>query len=255
MSKQEIMAHLHLFAVLPRLGDLARVDDEARTLVAGMNLTIHFNVLAGPSLFLKFSGGKVTASDRKQGRTDVAFLFTSCEKLNRMMMGEKVIPILYKGFTKLGQLKKFMRISDILPEYLKPEDSKLADPAFKAKHVELLLLTALAGAAQIAGHDPKMKKTADKLPTGTIQYEVNPDGPYAHVYVNSKDDIRVAPGKLDAPTATLEINGGIDMAADLLADKLDTFAALGAGDLRATGLLPLADEFNAMLDRVGVFLD
>ena len=71
--------------------------------------------------------------------------------------------------------------------------------------------------------------------------------------VDEEKNISSGAGKIDNPSANLDING-VDMAADLLADRLDQFAALGAGDLRASGLLPLVDEFNAVLDRVGKFL-
>jgi hypothetical protein len=35
---------------------------------------------------------------------------------------------------------------------------------------------------------------------------------------------------------------------------LDTMAALGLGDLRVDGLLPLGDQVNGLLDRAGVLL-
>jgi hypothetical protein len=91
------------------------------------------------------------------------------------------------------------------------------------------------------------------LPHGTIQFSVLPDGPFAFVEVDAEKNIRSGAGKIDNPSANLDING-VDTAADLLADRLDQFAALGGGELKASGLLPLIDEFNALLDRVGKFL-
>jgi hypothetical protein len=44
------------------------------------------------------------------------------------------------------------------------------------------------------------------------------------------------------------------VAADLLADNLDTYAAITTGDVKASGLLSLIGEFNALLDRVGYYL-
>jgi len=63
----------------------------------------------------------------------------------------------------------------------------------------------------------------------------------------------VGNGTIADPTANLDING-VDMAAGVLAGTVDTFAAVGSEDIRATGLLSLLDELNALLDRVGVLL-
>jgi hypothetical protein len=63
----------------------------------------------------------------------------------------------------------------------------------------------------------------------------------------------VGNGSVADPTANLDIDG-VDMAAGVLAGSVDTFAAVGREDLRATGLLSLIDELNALLDRVGHFL-
>jgi hypothetical protein len=83
--------------------------------------------------------------------------------------------------------------------------------------------------------------------------QVLPDGPCAHVVIREGADITATNGPIDAPTTTLEMHG-VDVAIGLLSKKIDSFAALGAGTVRASGLLPLADEYNALLDRVGYYL-
>jgi hypothetical protein len=150
-------------------------------------------------------------------------------------------------------MSRFSKLTEILTRYLKPAESDLKDPEFKRKHVEMMLQTGLAGAAQIAKYDSKVEHAIDLLPYGSIQFSVLPDGPFAFVEVDQEKNISSGAGKIENPSANLDING-VDVAADLLADRLDQFAALGSGDLRASGLLPLVDEFNAVLDRVGKFL-
>jgi hypothetical protein len=71
--------------------------------------------------------------------------------------------------------------------------------------------------------------------------------------VDENKNIAVQNGKIDHPVANLDLNG-VGLAADLLSDNLDTFAAVGSGDIKASGLLSLIDEFNALLDRVGHYL-
>ncbi len=116
-------------------------------------------------------------------------------------------------------------------------------------------MAGLAGAAEVARYDRKMEKVVDRLPWGTVQFSVLPDGPYAFASVGEDKTISVGNGTVADPTANLDING-VDMAAGVLAGTVDTFAAVGREDLRATGtgLLSLIDELNALLERVGFFL-
>jgi hypothetical protein len=249
-----ILANLHLHAVLPRLQDLVRLDEEARSIATKMNLGIRFRVLRGPSRVVEIRSGRVEASGDPAARAELGLLFTSCDQLNNMFAQKSAVPVPYKRLDKLIQLKRFTRLTEIMTGYLRPSDQDLEDPAFKKKFVEMTLLAGLAGAAQIAKYDSKVEHVVELLPHGSIQFSVLPDGPFAFVEVDTEKNIKSGPGKIDNPSANLDING-VDVAADLLADRLDQFAALGGGDLKASGLLPLIDEFNALLDRVGKFLE
>jgi len=252
-DRSYILANLHLHAVLPRLQDLVRLDEEARSIAAEMNLSVRFRVLGGPSQVVEIRNGSVEASGDPSARAELGLMFVSCDQLNNMFMQKTAVPVPYKRLDKLIQMKRFTRLTEIMTRYLQPSDRDLEDPAFKKKFVEMTLQTGLAGAAQIAKYDSKVEHVVELLPHGTIQFSVLPDGPFAFVEVDPDKNIRSGTGKIDSPLANLDING-LDTAADLLADRLDQFAALGAGDLRATGLLSLVDEFNALLDRVGKFL-
>ncbi len=253
MDKELIKANLHLHAVLPRLEELLRLDDEAKTVAKDMNVTIRFVVKGGPTVQIVFKNGVAKANLKPVGKNNIGLLFLSCEQLNRMFNGEKVIPIPYKGIHRIKDLKAFTRLTELLTKYLKPTDADMTDPSFKKKAVEMSLMTGLNGARVIAEFDTKMKKVADKLPSGTIEYNILPDGPQAHVIVE-RGHISAYNGPINSPTGTLEING-VDLAADLFANKVDSFAVLGAGDLRASGLLPLIDEFSALSDRVALYLN
>lgn len=252
MNKAFILADLHLHAVLPRLEELTKLDPEAKEIAKNINLSIKFVVINGPSVLLKFNNGEVTADVEAQGKTDIGLLFVSCDQLNALFTGGKAIPVPYKGITKIGAMKHFSKLTDLLTKYLKPSDEDMKDATFRARHVEMALMTGLTGAITIAKYDQKMQKVVNHLPDGTIRFSVLPDGPHANVSVERKNII-VKNGYIDNPTTTLEMKG-IDLAADMFADKLDTFAALGAGDIKASGLLTLGDEFNALVDRVSYYL-
>ena len=253
MDRAIILATLNLHAVLPRLEDLIRLDEEAKAIASGMNLSVRFRVAGGPSRVVEIRKGRVSSSGDPNRPAELGLLFTSCDQLNNMFMDKPAVPIPYKRLDKLIQMKKFTRLTEIMTRYLRPSDESLKDPAFKRKFVDMTLQTALAGTAQVAKHDPKMHQVVGHLPHGTIQLSVLPDGPFAWVRVDTDKNIEGGTGTIKNPSANLNING-LDVAVDMLADRLDQFAALGTGDLEATGLLPLIDEFGALLDRVGKFL-
>ena len=252
-DRSHILANLHLHAVLPRLEELVKLDDEARSIARQMKLKVGFKVRKGPSAVVEIAEGVVRASSDPKAKADLGLLFMSCDQLNNLFMDERAIPVPYKGLTQLRQMGRFSKLTGILTRYLKPAPDDLEDPAFKKKHVEMTLMVGLAGAAEVARYDRKMEKVVDRLPWGTVQFSVLPDGPYAFASVGKDKAISVGNGTVPNPTANLDING-VDMAAGVLAGTVDTFAAVGRQDLRATGLLSLIDELNALLDRVGYFL-
>jgi hypothetical protein len=248
-----ILANLHLHAVLPRLEELVKLDDEARAIARQMKLKVRFKVRKGPSEVVEIADGVVRTSSDPEAKADLGLLFLSCDQLNNLFMDKRAIPVPYKGLTQLRQMGRFSKLTEIMTRYLKPAEADLEDPEFKKKHVEMLLMAGLAGTAEVAKYDRKMEKVVDRLPWGTVQFSVLPDGPYAFASVGKDKTISVGNGTVSDPTANLDIDG-VDMAAGVLAGSVDTFAAVGREDLRATGLLSLIDELNALLDRVGHFL-
>lgn len=252
MDKELILANLHLHAVLPRLEELVIHDSEARQLAADMDVTLRFWVREGPSVQIAFTGGRVRAYRDNSVRTDVGLGFVSCAQLNKMFLGGKVIPIPYWGVWNLNALKKFTRLTEILPRYLKPSAEDMNDPAFKARATEMMMMVGLSAVRVLGDLDPKAKKAAAKLKNGTVLFKVLPNGPQAHILVD-RGRIFAFNGPVTNPTTTVEFKN-LEIASGLLSGKLDGFAALGLGDLRMSGLLTMADEINSILDRVGLYL-
>jgi hypothetical protein len=253
IDRAQILANLHLHAVLPRLEELVKLDAEARSIASEMDLRVRFRVRGGPQTAISIEKGTVTASGDRSAKADLGLFFVNCDQLNNMFMDKVAVPIPYKHLLQLRHMTRFTKLTGIMTRYLKPSSANLEDPDFKKKHVEMTLMVGLSGAGEIAKYDRRMRKVVDRLPHGTIQFSVLPDGPFAHVSVDENKNIAVQNGKIDHPVANLDLNG-VGLAADLLSDNLDTFAAVGSGDIKASGLLSLIDEFNALLDRVGHYL-
>ncbi len=251
MNKETILANLNLHAALPRLQELVRYDSEAKEIARDMNAVIRFVVNGGPQVELTFKNGEVKASRQKTAKADIGLFFTSADKLNRMFDGEKVIPIPYRGLTKFGVLKKFTRLTEIMPRYLKPTEADMARPEFRRAAVEMMLMAGLEGARELAEHDPHMEKTKNMLPNGTLLFKVLGDGPEAHVLVDNGHLYAVNDTVKD-PSSTVIIKD-IEVAAGMMLNQLDTYAALGNCDVRIIGLIPLADHFTALMDRVNKY--
>jgi len=248
--EDRILADMHLYAVLPRLEELVRLDKEAGELARSLDMTVEFQARGGPRVLIEFAGGSVRSS--RDGRSDVGLFFLSCEQLNRMFQGEDVTPIPFKGFTKIGRLDTLTRLTEIMTGYLKPSEDDMKDDDFRRKHVEMSLMVGLAASGVVADLDRKAQRLVKGLHDGTIQYSIPPDGPHAYVSI-SNGTVRAFNGIVPNPSTSIEIRD-VDLAAGLIAGKVDTFAANGSGDIKASGDLALADEFNGLFDRVGLYL-
>ncbi|HOU52343.1 MAG TPA: SCP2 sterol-binding domain-containing protein [Myxococcota bacterium] len=251
--RERVRASMHLHAVLGSLPHLVRLDPEGARLARGIgDVALEFRVFAGPRVVLEFRGGSVQV--RQEGGSDVGIFFPSCQALNRMFDGEKVTPIPFKfrGIGSLRALQRFPAMTDRLTHLLKPTREALEDPSFRARHVEISLLVGLAAVSSLLENDPRVKqRVGPALHHGSIQYEV--PGVFAvHVLLEPRG-IRVGAGPLGDPATTITIRD-VDLALGLLQGTVDTFAANGSGDIRASGDLHLADEFNQVFERVGFYL-
>jgi hypothetical protein len=250
--RDRLLANLYLHAVLPRVADLVRLDPEAAALARPISATIEFVVAAGPRVALLFKGGQVTVSREPQGWGAACLFFPNARLLNRMFDGEKITPAPLKAAVlHLKALEAFTRLSDRLTRFLKPSADDLKDPAFRAAHVELSLLTGLSAACVLAEQDPAMAKAVGPLHDGALLYDVK-GGPKCHVVIH-KPHLDAHAGPVDHPLATLEIKD-LDYAVEVIAGRVDTFAAVGLTDVRITGDGNVLDEFNMIFDRVGLYL-
>ncbi len=249
--RDRVRAGMHLHAVLGALPHLVRLDEEAAGIARQMGkVNLEFRVFDGPKVILAFEDGRIGL--RRDGPSCVGLFFPSCSALNQMFDGGKVTPIPFKNFVgHLKALQLLPKLTDRLTHYLKPPAGALDDLAYRAKHIELSLLVGLAATQDLVEYDPKVLRVARELHDATMEYEV-PGGPVAHVRI-AHGRIEAGAGHLQDPSTTITIKD-LDVALGLLLGTVDTFAANGSGDIRASGNLHIADEFNNLFDRVGLYL-
>jgi hypothetical protein len=255
MDKEMVLSGIYLRAVLPLLEEVVRHDTVASELVKKWKCSVMLHVGGGPAVTLKFEGGKCEAVRERVSMPTVALYFGSAAKLNAMFAGKNVIPLPWMGFWHLGILKNFTSLSKRLDFYMKPSQELLANPEHAAFIVRLMIYAALCGAKEIAENDDHMKKTiVPATPDGTLQVEVMNGGPKAWLV---KKGASFTTGKGNAPgvvDAFMEIKD-VALAYQIFTGGADVMAALGAGDIRIRGLIPLVDNINALLDELSKYLN
>jgi hypothetical protein len=255
MDKELVLSGIYLRAVLPLIEEVVQHDTVAAELVKGWNCSIMFHVGGGgPAATLVFKDGKCEVVRERVSMPAVAMYFGAPAKLNSMFAGKNVMPLVWKGIWHLGILRNFAALTKRLDFYMKPSDDMAANPEHFPFIAKLMIYAALYGAKEVAENDEHMKKTiVPATPDGTLQVEVLNGGPRAYLI---KKGTAFTAGKGGAPgevDAFMEIKD-VKLAYQVFTGGVDVMAALGAGDVRIRGMIPLVDNINAMLDELSKYL-
>lgn len=247
-----IRARLSLYAVLQNLEDLVRLDAEMAQKAKNWYETVQFAVRGGPAAYLTFRNGVCKHGRGMAPDATVKLYFMSCGHLNAMF-NKAGTPIPLKGFTKLNFLKNdFTALTDRLEYYLRPNETRMQDEAYRRLNTIFTLNTALFAARELAALEPVSKHLAGSMGTGIVQVEVDPEGPYVHLRLEN-GSVHVAKEKAAQPKARM-IFRNLEVAGDLLNDRVDGFQAVVAGDVALRGFVPMIDSLNLILDRVRLYL-
>jgi hypothetical protein len=252
MVDQNVLARLHLSAVLQNLEDVVKFDQEAKSIARDWNHTMQFSCPGNIAATIRFSGGNAKVTPEKTTFPDVALWFPTPTMLNRMFIGQGfTIPIPWMGVWKIALLKGFTALSKRMEHYLKPSEQTLADRKNFEFHVQCLLHTVVFGLKAVGENDPKVNHLVTSTRDGVAEFRIK-GGPAAHIVI---DKGRLFPHKGPAanPSAVLELKD-YDTAFGLFTGKLDAMALMGACDVRISGYVPIIDNLNAALDRLAIYL-
>lgn len=250
MKNNKTMAYINLFSILRNIEDLCRLDEYSKELIKDENVSISFNIKGGTKAALVFKDGKCTFAPN-QGKARIYLFFTSYEHLNKMVNGE-AMPIPLSGLFKISFLtKKFMKLSERLEYYLRPNANLLDDHKFMQVHTELLLYTAINAAAQFANVDPIGKLIARDIADGQVSVEID-DGPSVYASINDAC-ISVTKGKADTPRARMDF-ADTDAAYGLLSGNIDAYTCIASSKLGLSGFIPMLDNINKLLFHITAYL-
>ncbi len=252
MPDELVKACLNLHAVLPNLEELIAFDVEARQLTSTWDIAIEFNVHNGPRAHVVIRNGQCRVGRGPSDRCDVRLWFTSPAHLNAMF-ANKGTPIPTKGFTRLGFVsKEFLKLTGRLEHFLRASPEMLKDTKVFDFVTRCMLFTAVYGLRELCEHDPGVSDLVEHTPMGVAEFAILPDGPAAHL-TRADHGFSVAKGTASSPNARMQFRNS-QVCYDLLNGRIDAFAALGRGDVTATGFLPLVDQLNAILERLEPYL-
>jgi hypothetical protein len=254
MKDPKVLSCIYLHGVLPLLEEIVQHDKQAQEIVKGWRCSVMFHVSDGPAATLIFRDGMCEAIPKTVALPTIAMWFSSPEKLNRMFEGGNVLPVIWKGIWHPVILKKFIELTKRLDYYMKPTDEMANDPQEFPFIAKLMMYAAVYGPKAVAEKDAKIKRDiVPFMPGGTIQLVVPGEGPKA--YIIKKGDEFVV-GKGDAPQAPdvfMEIRN-TKIAFEMFTGKMDAMAGIGRCDIKIRGHIPLADNLNALLDRLSQYI-
>lgn len=250
MKHQDALAYVNMFAVLKDIEVLCEVDDEAKKLASPAKpISISFNVGNGPQATLSFENGKCTMREGLGGQ--IKLKLTSPEAFNLMVDGKKN-PTPYGGFTKLKFLMNdFTKLTDILNKYLRADEKSLKDRKFFEKSTTLMFYLVANALSALGNNDELGKLSASKIPDGSIAMEIV-GGPSAEIVVKG-GHMTTYNRKAEKPRAYM-IFADFDTARGLFDGTTESMSALASGKIEMKGYIPMIDNLNRVLGRVGVYL-
>jgi hypothetical protein len=251
MTDQTAKAYINMNGVLRAIQYLCELDEEAKKFVAPLNTSIQFAVNNGPAARLLFQGGKCLF-EKGKGDAAIKLSFSSPEHFNLMMDGKKN-PTILKGFTQLGFLTKdFTFLTKRLEYCLRPTEEALKQQGYKQINTILTFYTAFNSMAEIGMHDPVGQKIMQNDRKGLFCASIEGTG-HAVMLKMAKGSIESA-AKDDGSPKMYLVFRNTDVAFDLLNGKSDFLTAIGMGDVKINGFMPLMQSVELLVPRVAMYL-
>jgi hypothetical protein len=250
-----VLSRLYLDAVLPCLTDLSREDPAARAIMGTAHGSIALRILGGPSAVITFEQGGIAWSHSSGSWPSVTLLFFSHAHLNAFFGGAAwAVPLPIWGGWRIGLLARFAKLAERLEAVMNGHAEVLANAAGRRLYARLSLIAAGLGLAPLAAGDAEAIDTLRSLPAGLAAFRIEGE-PNSTVWFDHAVDAP-ASGWSDPPRRAdvCIVFGSVSMAYAAMRDEADTMAAIGAGQMKIDGLIPLADGLNFVMERLRIYL-
>jgi hypothetical protein len=254
VSREVVLAHLHLHAVLPAIEDLVRLSAVARQLIEGWDFSLRMQLAGGPAATLVSADGRLTVYRDAARAAQLVLLFLSASQLNRTFLNQKAMPPLpIAGFWRLGKVRTFTALTKLLDQALQPAPAALADPEFRLLHLRLLFKVLLGAIPVIGRFDPPAIHSLGHTPPGLAEIR-SPALDLAGWAEWADGRLTSGSGAAPRPPDVVITFCDRDTTDAALLGSLDPNAAVGLGQVDVRGLVPLADGLSLVMDRVETYL-
>lgn len=251
---RKVRARLYLNAVLPAFEDLLEHSEVARAIIGNRKFTLTFQTSSGLKSSLSFKDQHCEFVRESGAKSQIILHFITEEQLNREFENEGFrIPIPIKGASRVADIKAFKALSKLLESYLRPSQSMLGDPQIHSLHVGMQLGIALRATIELTKHEQLSRMIMQDAPDGTAHFSVGPDGYGA--WLNWKNGTLTSGKGTPATEAHAYVEfSNAETALQAVGNQIDVMAAIGKGEIKVTGLIPLADALGYIFERIPLYI-
>ena len=164
------------------------------------------------------------------------------------------MPLPVWGGWRIALLARFTRLTDRLTAVMDGHTDVLATAEGRALHAQLSLIVAGLGLCPLAAGDGPARTALAHAPFGlacfTIEGAQNATVWFDHGPDTCDSGWGPAPRQPDVTISFVDYS----VAYGALREEIDTIAAIGTGEIKVAGLIPLADGVNLAMERLSDYL-
>ena len=249
-----IISRLFLRAVLPTLAAFVERDETARRTIEGWRFAVRFSTASGVGTTLTVRNGAVAVDEPPPGFT-LRLFFLGDRDLVRAFRREglpRVLP--WGGLHHLARLPAFLDLLGRMEEALGAPAGESAGGARRELRVELLLGTLIpAAVAELGACDRECRRLL--APFGDFAVQLSVSGVIGGWIARRGERLVWGRGQPPSPPDVrigFRDSGVAQAAIDGLIDQL---AAIVTGEMSVQGMIPLAEAFTRIMERVSACLD
>ncbi len=250
-----VLSRLYLGAVLPCLTDLAEQDGSVVDDLGQLRASIVFWKLGGPAATIHLRRGQIAWENGCGRNPSVILLFLSDRHLNAFFSGKKwAAPLPVWGCWRVGLLTRFSKLAQRFEAVLDGAPQVLDSAAGRRLHARLSLITAGLALHALAEGDAAARTILRSLPRGLASFTIAGEPRCTVWFDHGSADNQAGWGDPPRRPDVCIVFADIAAAYGALRQEIDTLAAVGSGQIRVEGLVPLADGLNVAMERLRVYL-
>jgi len=246
----ELLARLHLQAVLPAFPELMKHSEAACQLMLKQRFRLRFSC-RDLSAELCFNRGRCRYRSHPRARPSIHLRYLTYPQLNRGFSGNACsLPIPRLSPFHIPKLLTFSKLSAQLKAIL--ESTRELSTAQKLLHFRLALRIALAAATVLIDHEAFSNSLLGEAQDWAVRFRLEDTD--LDLWIGRRKGCLTWRENFSAPAVAELHFSSIDMAHRSLQGTLDNMAAMNEGGLRLKGYLPVAERLSLVLERVPLYL-